>query len=118
MRAEPRDFQFATPTGSAEEAAHPEAAADQPEIHVFAGDRIDAGKSGTSGWAGGQSLDFQYTGYPRGLGSGPMERLGSFSTRCVARLRSVRRQLQPLSLSPLASVGLARRSPVRIPKRD
>ncbi|WP_156927874.1 hypothetical protein [Bradyrhizobium sp. Tv2a-2] len=56
MRAEP-EFQSATPTGFAEQTVHSQAGADQSEIHILAGDRIDAANSISSGWSGRPALD-------------------------------------------------------------
>jgi hypothetical protein len=62
MRAEP-EFQSATPpTGFAEQAASSRAGADQPDIHVFAGDRIDTASSTSSERDGRPILDFPQIG--------------------------------------------------------
>jgi hypothetical protein len=60
MRAEPRDFQSATPTGFAEQTAHSEAGVDQSQIHVFAGERIAAAHATSSGRNGRPALDFRH----------------------------------------------------------
>src|ERR1700759_5563957 len=57
MRAEP-EFQSATPTGFAEQTAHAQAGADQSEIHILAGDRVDAANSSSSGSANTPKRDF------------------------------------------------------------
>jgi hypothetical protein len=57
MRAEPRDFQYATPMGFAEPAAYAEAEVDPSQIKLFAGDHVDAGSS-SSGWSGKSVRDF------------------------------------------------------------
>ena len=64
MRAEPRDFQCASPTGLAEQTPHSEAGVDQPQIHVFASDRINATNSIMSGWDGRSAPNFAYVGDP------------------------------------------------------
>lgn len=75
MRAEPRDFQSATPTGFAEQTAHPQAGVDPSQIHVFAGDRIDAAGSTLSGWNGSSAPDFRNVGDPTRIGTGLIGRL-------------------------------------------
>jgi hypothetical protein len=75
MRAEP-EFQSATPTGFAEQTDHAQAGADQSEIHVFVGDRIDAANSTSSGGDGRPALDFPHVSDARRIVKRSIERLG------------------------------------------
>jgi hypothetical protein len=75
MRAEPREFQCATPTGSAEQAADHRAEVDPSQIHVFAGDRIDAANSILSGWDGGSAPNLAHIGDIKRIGTGSIGRL-------------------------------------------
>src|ERR1700747_420808 len=67
MRAEPRDFQSATPTGFAEQTAHDQAEVDPSQIHVLPGGGIDAASSISSGWDGRLAPNFD-VGDPRRMG--------------------------------------------------
>jgi hypothetical protein len=73
MRAEP-EFQSATPTGFPEQPAHAQAGADQSEIHILAGDRIEAANSISSGWDSRPALDSRI-GDARRIVSRSIERL-------------------------------------------
>jgi hypothetical protein len=64
MRAEPQDFQSATPTGFAEQTAHPQEGVDRSQIHVCASDRIDAAHPISSGWDGRPAPEFRVVGDP------------------------------------------------------
>ncbi len=58
MRAEPRDFQYATPTGVAERAAYADADLDASQIRVLAGDRVEATGPAALRGSGGTVRDF------------------------------------------------------------
>jgi hypothetical protein len=96
MRAEPRDFQCASPTGLAEQTAHSEAGVDQPQIHVFAGDHINAAKSIMSGWDGRSAPNFAHVGDP-----------GRITIRSIARLRVILSQFRVLVTVRPSSIGVA-----------
>jgi hypothetical protein len=90
MRAEPQDFQSATPTGLAKQTAPSEERVDQSQIHVSASDRIDAASSISSGWDGRPAPDFRYVGDPRKIVTGSIGRLGEIlnKVRASAAVRS------------------------------
>ena len=89
MRAEPQDFQCATSTGSAEQAVDRQAEADQSQIHVFAGDRIDAAGSILSGWGGGSAPNFAHIGDIRRIGSIGRELLEKLRASVTVRSSSI-----------------------------
>jgi hypothetical protein len=94
MRAEPRDFQYASPTGLAEQTAHSEAGVDQPQIHVFAGDHINAANS--SGWNGRSAPNFAHVGDP-----------GRIAIRSIARLRAILSEFRVSVTVHSSSIGVA-----------
>jgi hypothetical protein len=96
MRAEPRDFQCASPTGLAEQTAHSEAGVDQPQIHVFAGDHINAANSIMSGWDGRSAPNFAHVDDP-----------GSITIRSIARLRAILSEFRVLVTVRSSSIGAA-----------
>ena len=96
MRAEPRDFQCASPTGRAEQTAHSEAGVDQPQIHVFAGDHINAANSIMSEWDGRSTLNFSHVGDP-----------GRIAIRSIARFRAVLSEFRVLVTVRSLSIGVA-----------
>ena len=96
MRAEPRDFQCASPTGLAEQTAHFEAGVDQPQIHVFAGDDINAANSIMSGWGGRSTPNFAHVGDP-----------GRIAIRSIARFRAVLSEFRVLVTVRSLSIGVA-----------
>jgi hypothetical protein len=96
MRAEPRDFQCASPTGLAEQTPHSEAGVDQPQIHVFAGDRINATNSIMSGWDGRSAPNFAYVGDP-----------GKLAIRSIARFRVILSEFRVLVTVRSSSIGVA-----------
>ena len=93
MRAEPQDFQCATPTGLAEQTTHNQTGVDQSQIHVFADDRIGA-NSISSGRDGKQVSALAHAGDPgrTGIAIGSIRRLtevldkfpGSIAVRSAA----------------------------------
>src|SRR6516225_442982 len=96
MRAEPRDFQCASPMGLAEQTAHSEAGVDHPQIHVFAGDRINATNSIMSGWDGRSAPNFAYVGDP-----------GRIAIRSIARFRVILSEFRVLVTVRSSSIGVA-----------
>jgi hypothetical protein len=96
MRAEPRDFQCASPTGLAEQTAHSEAGVDQPQIHVFAGDHINAANSLMSEWDGRSTPNFAHVGDP-----------GRITIRSIARFRVVLSEFRVLVTVRSSSIGVA-----------
>ena len=96
MRAEPRDFQCASPMGLAEQTAHSEAGVDQPQIHVFAGDHINAANSIMSEWDGRSTPNFSHVGDP-----------GRIAIRSIARFRAVLSEFRVLVTVRSSSIGVA-----------
>jgi len=96
MRAEPRDFQCASPTGLAEQTAHSEAGVDQPQIHVFAGDHINAANSIMSGWDDRSTPNFAHVGDA-----------GRIAIRSIARFRVILSEFRVLVTVRSSSVGVA-----------
>ena len=96
MRAEPRDFQCASPMGLAEQTAHSEAGVDQPQIHVFAGDHINAANSIMSEWDGRSTPNFSHVGDP-----------GRIAIRSIARFRAVLSEFRVLVTVRSLSIGVA-----------
>ena len=96
MRAEPRDFQCASPTGLVEQTAHSEAGVDQPQIHVFAGDHINAANSIMSEWDGRSIPNFAHVGDP-----------GRIAIRSIARFRVVLSEFRVLVTVRSSSIGVA-----------
>jgi hypothetical protein len=94
MRAEPRDFQYASPTELTEQTAHSEAGVDQPQIHVFAGDHINAANS--SGWDGRSAPNFAHVGDP-----------GRIAIRSIARLRTILSEFRVSVTVHSSSIGVA-----------
>lgn len=84
MRAEPQDFQSATPTGLSEQTAHAQAAVDPSQIHVVASDRIDPANSISSGWDGRPAPDFPHLGDPAWIGTRSIGRL----TETLSKIRA------------------------------
>jgi hypothetical protein len=96
MRAEPRDFQCASPTRLAEQTAHSEAGVDQPQIHVFASDHTNAANSIMSGWDGRSTPNFAHVGDP-----------GRIAIRSIARFRIVLSEFRVLVTVRSSSIGVA-----------
>jgi hypothetical protein len=76
MDAEPQDFQSATATGFAEQTDPSQERVDQSQIHVSAGDRIDAANSISSGRDGRRAAVFRHLDDIRSIGTGSIGRLG------------------------------------------
>jgi hypothetical protein len=91
MRAEPCDFQSASPTGFAEQTAHSQAGVDQSQICFFAGDHIDAAHSISSRWDGRWARDFCHVGDLRRIVTRSIERLNEIlnKLRAAVTVRSL-----------------------------
>jgi hypothetical protein len=98
MRAEPRDFQSATPTGFAEQTAHDQAEVDPSQIHVLAGGGIDAASSISSGWDGRLAPNFD-VGDPRRMG------IRWIGIRSIGRLSEILNRLRVWATVRSSSIG-------------
>ena len=92
MRAEPCDFQSASPTGFAEQTASSQA--DQSQTCFFASDRIDAAHSISSRWDGVLARDFRHVGDP-----------GRIVTRSIEKLREILIKFRTLVTVRSSSIG-------------
>jgi len=92
MRAEPCDFQSASPTGFAEQTASSQA--DQSQTCFFASDRIDAAHSISSRWDGVLARDFRHVGDP-----------GRIVTRSIEKLREILIKFRTLVTVRSLSIG-------------
>jgi hypothetical protein len=104
MRAEPQDFQSATPTGFAEQTAHSQEGVDQSQIHVCAGDRIDAANPISPAWDGRPAPEFRVVGDPGRIVTRPFGRLsfGGLSFGGLGEIPSKVRALVTVRSSSIA----------------